>query len=302
MAKSVDKEKYEVMYIEAVGMTGSGWIQDDTRGTANPIEIGWPSQFGIPRTGKRMVKGEKGKWAYEDIRHIKGCPIISLNEQKARGIEPSADPTADALFLEKGCGYFVKEPGMEGTFDYLKDAFYNESNPDRSTKATALYRLIKMEEKNEAEMEVTMLRADATKYVGTLYEKKGKVYFYNENKIDGICQLLSIFAESPSGKVTAIQRIANQRPEWFLDKVQRFEQTTLTEVAHAFEMNLLGVKGNAIVYKDKDKIVCTLGNEQMTHDVKMERFADWLRTNDGHEAYMELKAELEAAKNKLLQN
>ena len=35
---------------------------------------------------------------------------------------------------------------------------------------------------------------------------------------------------------------------------------------------------------------------------KMERFADWLRTSDGHEAYMELKAEIDAAKNKLLKN
>lgn len=299
MAKSTQKEEYEVLFIEAVGLTGSGWIQDDTRGTANPIEIAWPSQFGIPKTGKRRIK-VNGKDVFEDIRHIKGCPTISVAEQKAQGIEPSADSTEDVLFLEKGYGHIVREPGMEGTFDYYKDSFYNESNPDRSVKATALYRILKMDEKNEQNLEQEMMKADATKFVGTLYEKRGKVYVYNENKIDGICTIMAIFAETYSGKVTAIQRIAQQRPEWFLDKVYRFEQTTLTEVSHAVELNLIAFKGNAVEYKEKDKIICTLGNEKLKHDEKMEKFADWLRTSDGHEAYMELKAELEAAQNKLL--
>ncbi len=302
MAKKTDKEEYEVMYLEAVGMTGSGWVQDDTIGTANPIEIAWPSQFGIPKTGKRKIKDSNGKWIFEDIRHIKGCPLISLAEQKAHGIEPSPDATEDAIFLEKGHGYFVKEPGMEGTFDYLKESFYNETNPDRSVKATALYRILKMDEKNEQNLEEEMMKADATKFVGSLYEKRGKVYVYNENKIDSICQLLAIFAETPSGKVTAIQRIAQQRPEWFLDKVMRFEQTTLTEVSHALEMNIILFKGNAVQYREKDKLICTMGNDKLSQDQKMEKFADWLRTSDGHEAYMELKAELEAAQNKLLQN
>jgi len=302
MAKSTKKEQPEVMYIEAVGLQGSGWIQDDTRGTANPIELAGPSKLGIPKTGKRKVKREDGSWYNEDIRHIKDCPFISVAEQKQHGIEPSPDPSADAIFLEKGYGVFVREGGAEGTFDYLKEAYYNESNPERVARATALYRVLKMDEKNEQDIENEMMKADAIKYVGTLYEKRGKVYVYNENKIDGICSLMAIFAESYSGKVTAIQRIAQQRPEWFLDKVSRFEQTTLTEVSHALELNVIGFKVNSVEYKAKDKIICTLGNEKLSNDEKIERFADWLRTSDGHEAYMELKAEIDAAKNKLLQN
>ncbi len=37
-------------------------------------------------------------------------------------------------------------------------------------------------------------------------------------------------------------------------------------------------------------------------DQKIENFGNWLRTSDGHEDYMELKAEIEMAKEKELTN
>lgn len=297
------EEKPEMLYIEALGMKGSGWIQDGTENTANPIELAWPEKFGIPVTGKRKVKKEDGSWYLEDIRHIKACPIISVPEQRLKGIEPSPMPWEDSLTLEKGFGIFVREGDMIGTFDYIKDATYNQSNPDRVASATALYRVIKMEEKNEMDLEAEMMAADAIKFVGTLYERKDKgKYVYNETAIDGICQLLAIFAETYSGKVIAIQTIAKQRPDWFLDKVVKFQQTTLTEVSHALELSVIEFKVNAVQYKEKDKLIVVLGNEKMTHDKKIEKFANWLRTSEGHEAYMELKAEIEFAQEKAITN
>ncbi len=305
------EDKPEVLYIEAVGMQGSGWIQDDTIGTANPIEIAWPGRFYIPKTGHRKAwkteVGADGKekkvWFNEPIRHIRNSPMISEAEQKLHGITPSPDPSEDIIFLEKGCGFFVREGGSIGTFDFLNEAYYNESNVERAASATALYRVIKIEEKNENDLESEMMAADAIKFVGTLYEKKNKgKYVYNEQAIDSICQLLSIFAETYSGKVIAIQTIAKQRPEWFLDKVMKFQQTTLTEVSHALELNVIAFEKNSVQYKEKDKVIVSLGSGTLTHDKKMEAFANWLRTTEGHEAYMELKAEVEVAKEKALTN
>lgn len=295
------QEKSRVLFVEAVGLQGSGWIQDGTEGTANPIEIAWPTRLYIPRTGFRKVKDENGKWHNEAIRHIRNCPFIDVAEQKAHGIEPSPDPSEDIIFLEKGYGHFVEEADAVGTVKYLEESYYNETNPERVATATAIYRVLKMDEKNEEDIDAAMMSADAVKFVGTLYERIGKGgYKYNETAIDGICQLLQIFAETYSGRVQAILLIAKQRPHWFLDKVMRFHQTTLTEVYHSLELNVIQFKGNSVEYVGKDKIVCTLGSEKLKHDQKMSKLADWLRTQDGHEAYMELKAEIEAAQNALL--
>lgn len=304
--KAISKSKVDVLYIEKIGMHGSGWIQDDTIGTANPIEISWPSQFIIPNTGfrKKETTDSKGKktWINEPIRYIKDCPVISVAEQKSHGIEPSPVPSNDAIMIEKGFGVIPREGGTVGLYDYLNEVYYNGSNPDRVERATALYKVLKMDEKNEEEIEDTMIQAEATKFVGTLYEKKGKLYVYNENLIDGICNLLQVFSDSYSSKIKTLLTVARANPKIFMDKIQRWQQTTLTEVSHALEMGIIEFKENSVPYKTKDKLMCTLGNEKLSRDQKIEKLSDWLRTADGHEAYMELKAELEAAKAKILKN
>lgn len=301
--KSIEKkEEYRTLYVEAVGMKGSGWIQDGTENTNNPIEISWAERTGIPTTGFRRVKDAQGKWYNEPIRHIKNCPLISVREQNEHNIQPSPDPSVDHLFLEKGFAVIVRDPENEGTFDYLEQVFYNGSNPERSKRATALYRIIKMDEKNEADIEDEMVSADALKQIGEWFEKRGKVYVYKENVIDGVCQLFQIFAETYSGKILALQKLAKLNPRMFLEKVVKFQQTTLTEVSHALELNLIHFKDNSAQYVGKDKIIVSLGSEKMKQDQKIEALANWLRTSDGHEAYMELQAELEAAKEKELSN
>lgn len=301
--KSIEKqEQYPTLYVEVLGMKGSGWIQDGTENTANPIEISWAERTGIPNTGFRRRKTADGKAYNEPIRHIKNCPLISVKEQNEQNIQPSPDPSVDHIFIEKGFGVFVRDPENEGTYDYIEQVFYNQSNPERSKRATALYRIIKIEEKNEADIEDEMAAADAIKFVGELFDKRGKSYIYKENTIDAICQLLQVFAETYSGKILALQKLARLNPKMFLDKVVRFQQTTMTEVSHALELNLIQFKDNSVQYKNKDKVIVSLGSEKMNHSRKIEAFADWLRTSDGHEAYMELKAELEAAQAKELSN
>lgn len=302
--KSIEKkEEYPTLFVEAVGMKGSGWIQDGTENSANPVEISWPTMLGIPNTGFRKVKDADGKWFNEPIRHIKNCNIISVAEQDAKNIKPSPDHSTDKIFLEKGFGMFVRDPENQGTYDFINEVFYNESNPERSKKATALYRVIKLEERNEDEIEDTMAEANAMQVIGKLYEIRGKGnYVYNEQAIDGLCQVMNVVGESYSSKVIALQRLARFNPKKFITTVTKFQQTTLTEVAHALELNVIQFKDNAVVYVEKGKVIVTLGNEKMKREDKVEAFANWLRTSDGHEAYMELQAEIELAKTKQLVN
>ena len=301
MAKKSNQQEDapEVMFIEAVGMQGSGWIQDDTIGTANPIELSWPSRFYIPRTGYRKALKDPDNpksWYNEPIRHIKNSPLISEAEHRQHGITPSPDHSEDLIYLEKGCGFFVREGGNIGTYDFLKESYYNESNPDRVASATALYRVIKLEEKNEEDFELEMQAADAVKFVGTLYEKKGNQYIYKQDAIDAICTMFQIFADTPSGKIIAIQRIAKQRPDFFLKRVEKMQQTVVTEITHAIELNVIEFVENDVMYKGKNEMIVSLGTAKLKQHQKIESFSQWLQTEDGNPALTKLRTEIELAR------
>lgn len=303
-------EKPPMLFIELVDMGNSGFIQDDTANTPTPNQLRAPGVRFIPnegmRKGKRtdIVNGrDKTVTFNERIRYIKGEHIISLAEQKRLGIEPSGLAREDKIPIERGYATIVREGSTVGLYDYLLEAFYNDSNPDRSDKATAIYRVMQIDKLAELRNEDELIAADAIKYVGSLYEKIGKNnYRYNEDKINAICEFLAVHAETPATRIQVLMSHAKQRPEWFLDKVTKLEQTTVMEVTHALELNVIRFTGNVGEYVAKEKILKSLGNGKYSQAQKISRLADWLRTAEAHEAYMELKAEIELAKTQSIKN
>jgi hypothetical protein len=296
-------EKPPMVFIELVDQGNSGFIQDDTIGTPTPMQLRAPGIRFIPNEGYRrgkkvdVINGKEKEVSFnEKIRYIKNEVIISLAEQRRLGIEPSPLAREDKIPIEKGYATIVREGATIGLYDFIVEAYYNESNPHRSEKATAIYRVLKLDERAEQINEDELIAADAIKYVGTLYNKVGKnQYQYNEERINGICEFLGIFAETNATRIQALMSLAKQRPAWFVEKVTKFEQTTITEVTHALELNVIRFNGNIAEYVSKEKILKNLGAGKHSHDQKIGKVADYLRTAEGHEAYMELKAEIQVA-------
>lgn len=297
------EEKPPMIFIELVDQGNSGFIQDDTIGTPTPMQLRAPGIRFIPNEGYRrgkkidLVNGKEKEISFnEKIRYIKNEVIISLSEQKRLGIEPSPLAREDKIPIEKGYATIVREGATIGLYDFIMEAYYNESNPDRSEKATAIYRVLKLDEKAEQFNEDELIAADAIKYVGSLYQKVGKnQYQYHEDRIRAICEYLGVFAETNATRIQALMSLAKQRPAWFVEKATKLEQTTITEVTHALELNIIRFNNNTAEYVDKDKIIKSLGAGKYSHDQKIGKLADYLRTSEGHEAYMELKAEIEVA-------
>lgn len=298
------EEQVPTIFIELVDQGDSGFFQDDTRDTPTPVQLRAPGVRMIPNVGFRRgiktetVDGVERKTRFnEQIRYIKNEEVISVNEQKRLGIEPSSLAQEDKILVLKGYATITREGTQVGLYDYIVQSYYNESNLERSEKATAIYRIMQIDQQAEQFNEDELLAADALKYVGSLYQKTGKnKYQYNEEKINAVCELLSIYADSPATRIKTMLIHAKQRPEWFLNKVHKLEQTTVVEVTHALELSVVRFNGNVAEYAKKDKILKSMGGGKMSHDQKITRLADWLRTGEGHEAYMELKAEIEAAK------
>lgn len=298
------KNNAPVLHLELVEKRKSGFILDGTRGTKNEHEIDAPTAAWVPQVGFRLTKGtdEDGKPLFynEEIRYIKHQREISVEEQKKKGIQPTPNKREDKIIIDKGFMTIKREGAYIGLYDYLKQSFYNESNPDRSEAATAIYREIDLESKAEQFNDNDIAMADAIQYVGRLVQKSGKEYKYNEEKINSICQLLQIYAETPASKLNMIMQRAKALPFEFMNLVMKFEQTIETEVTHALELKVVRFKGNIMEYSNKDKVIMDLGAGNLIHEKKIEKAASILGTTDYAAQLTELRTELEAAQNKAL--
>lgn len=304
MPEVLDVETVPVVFIELAEKRGSGFIQDGTENTANPIELNAPSMRYIPNVGKRLsekidpVSGKKVKY-HEDIRFIRGVAEISIEKQKMLGIEPSRVPGQDKIVIQNGSVIVARDLGDEGLYDFLTESFYNESNPNRSKKATALYRVVEKDNDAEESYEDNVALADVLNYMNGLSKKVGdRKYTYNHEKIDGLCVLFNAYADTPATKLKALTDFGKLRPVEFMKAVTKWEQVTQTEITHGIKLNLIKFEGNIAQYTNRDKIIKSLGTEKLKTEDKIGLLADWFKTPDGNEEYTNFKTALELAKEK----
>lgn len=298
--KATSKKRAEVIIVELVDRRPSGFVLDGTRGTRNEHELDAPTARFIPNIGYRAELDTDGNptGVYEEIRYIKNRKEISLEEQRRKNINPNRAAIEDKIIIKGGRFAVVNEGSTTGLYQYIIDAFYSESAKGRPEDLNAIYRVVIPGKEEEMFNEQEVMAADAIRLIATLYQKTGSEYVYNDEKINALCNLFQIFAETPSGKINGLMAIAKRNPENFLQKATKFEQTTVTEVTHAIELNVIKFDGNTVRYVLKDKVITNMGQGNFTHEKKIGKLADLLRTPDFKAAYEELKIELEAAREK----
>jgi hypothetical protein len=326
-SEEVKEEKPPVLYIEVFDRRDSGFYLDSngvpagTRGTKFEMGIDCPTACFIPNVGYRKgykplidrvtnkpvidkETGEVKMQAYhEPIRYIKHQTEISIEKQKALGIVPHRSAQEDMIEIKKGNMTIVREGAHIPLYDYILEAFYNSTNPDRSPGAAKIYKVVELGKEEEELNEEDILMADALKFVARFYQKTAKGKFtYNEEKINGLCELFAVFGETMSGKVLALNSLAKLDPANFLEKAEKFEQVTITEITHALHLNVIRFKDNVVEYVEKEKVLGSLGTAKMSHEKKIEKLADLLHTPEMKAAYEELQLELEIAQEKALKS
>lgn len=288
------KDKPEVLFIEVADKRDSGFVRDGTEGTKFEERLNCPGKLVVPSYSFRHAYDkEKDEYYNEEIQYIKGQREISVMKQRELGLKPN--PKQDKIVIEKGHMTIAREGANIGLFDYMKSAFWNVSNPDRSENASGLYRVVDLTRIEEEINERDVLINEAVGLVYTLQTKKNGEYVYQEARIDAMCELFAVTAERYASKITALAGMAKMYPKDFLEKVAIFEQTSATTVTHALQLSVIKFEGNVAIYVKKDKIIKDLGLAKMTHDQKIEELASFLRSKDGYEANQELTAEVEHA-------
>lgn len=295
------KSDTPIKYYEIVDRKGSGFIMDGTKGTVMQQELNCPEVTWIPSSGKTAFENEQGVKEFKDIRYVSGCSVLDPEDQKKRGFLPNK--MNDKIPMEKGFMSVERSGNTVALYDYLEKSFYNLDNPDRPKTATAIYREVKMDKKAETLLDDDEMQTRAKSMVYELRLSTGskdRPYKYDENRIDAMCRMLNVWDETPERQLVLLLNKAMTNPKEFVSIVERTEQTVITEVSHALEMNIIKVDVNVFQYTEENEIILSLGNEKLKPDVKIERFASWLSTEQGNGALTKLRSKLEEAKMKLL--
>lgn len=292
--------KAPVMYLELLEKRNSGFVKNGTDGTAFHEELNCPNIRWIPNSGFKAVKEKHGDGevvAFKEIRWVKNCSTIDKDEQDRRNIKPNR--MEDKIPFEKGFATVVREGSTISLYDYLKDVFYSKDSEDRPETADAIYRVMQLDKQAEEIDESDIEMADAIKLVASLRTQvsaKDKSYKYNEERLDAMCTICNVYADSVATKFHALMSLAKARSKWFLDLIVKFEQTILTEVTHAVELEVIRFDGNTALYKDEDKVIKNLGTGNLAKDTKIEKLSDFLKTKEGNPHLTELRAKVEVAK------
>ncbi len=293
------KTKAPVKYYEIVDRKASGFIMDGTAGTPYQQELTSPSIQWISAVGKTCVKDNDGIPHYREIRYINGCDSIIPEEQEKMGF--TVKRLMDKIPIENGFMTVERSGNTIGLYDYIEKVFYNLDNPDRPVTADARYREVKMNEKAQELLDDDEVITNAKAIVYSLRASTGdkKIpYRYDTDRIDAICKLVNVWDESPETKLVKLLKVAIQNPKDFLDIVTKTEQTIIIEISHSLEMGVINFEGNTAQYTEDKKILHPLGSGNMKADVKIEKLAAWLGTEEGTPSLTELRARLELAKEK----
>jgi hypothetical protein len=300
---AVKKEKPPVKYYEIVDKKPSGFIMDGTGGTPYQQELTAPSIQWVSAQAKTCIKTKNDQGVetkhYVEIRYINGCDSIIPEEQEKRGFFPKR--LMDKIPIENGFVTVERDGNTIGLYDYLEKAFWNQDNPDRPETANARYREVKMDKKAEVLLDEDQLMTEAKSIVYSLRVNTGNKntpYRYNEDRIDTICKLVNVWDQSPETKLVKLLKVAIQTPRDFLEIVTKSEQTIITEISHALEMNVINFDGNTAQFSEGNKVLKALGSGNMRADAKIEKLGEWLGTDEGNPSLTELRAKLELAKEK----
>lgn len=292
--------KAPVMYLELIEKRNSGFVKNGTEGTAFHEELNCPTIRWIPNSGFRAVTekhGDADVIAFKEVRWIKNCSTIDKDEQDRRNIKTNR--IEDKIPFEKGFATVVREGSTISLYDYLKDVFYSKDSENRPETADAIYRVMQVDKQAEEIDESDIEMADAIKLVASLRTQVGtkeKSYKYNEERLEAMCAICNVYADSTATKFHALMSLAKARSKWFVDLIVKFEQTILTEVIHAVELEVIRFDGNTALYKDGDNVIKNLGSGNLAKDTKIEKLSDFLKTKEGNPHLTELRAKIEVAK------
>lgn len=291
------QEKQEVLMLELFDKRKSNVFLTGT--DQNPVFLDAPERAWIPNSGFRVT--DDGKM--QKIRYLENDTSIIVDDQDARKVE--VDKKKNKIEFEKSYLYITLDPTTATLAEYLTTNLHCKSAPNRpaNSGATILYDIVKLDEKAERQHEGEEIVVEALHLLYKLRKKEEGRYVYNEEKIEAYTKILSLYGgESPAEKFSALNTLAKTRPEEFVSLITTLDSTVRTEVAQALQMKVISFSDDVASFADGDKVIKPLPSDAKTAAQKIEFVSDFLKTSEGNEFLTEMRARVDAEKQKKLAN
>lgn len=289
--------KYPVAIFELLpaSKNGSGFVREDTVGTADPIRILHPKNRVIQNVSVKKVESETEKGVFINVptRYIYGQEVILQKKQDEQNIQPN--PKTDKVVFINGLLTVPKDGAFVGLYNFMKEHAQNITNEGRIESLQPIFREIKPSEDAHKDNFTDFLIVEAIGYIKALVTEKAGKFVYNEERIEALCPLFNVYAETIEQKTTALIAIAKADPQGFLNKAKANEQTVLIEVQHGLLLKVIGFEGNTAVYIDKKAKIKEFPGLK-DDEARKTALANYFSTIDGKDAYDLFKVELSAAK------
>ena len=301
MSEKKKEAKVPFAMYELCDMKGSGFIKQGTEGTPYQEELRAPKLRRIPREGFRMIEvdmdGQLTKIT-EPIVFIPNQREISAERLKSRGITVNNRDAQGRIAFLDGILAVSREGKFVSLYDYMEQVFYNEEAKDRPEHIEPIFRKINKEKKHELMFEDSNAEMDAVSYVRKLVKKSADGYVYEEDKIDSICEMINLFADSYAEKANGILMFARAQPVDFLEKVTKWENQIQMDVTQAFKLDVLTYTQDGLVKYAKKEVVVKSFPDKPKKPEMLSRLADFFRSPEGNQSLTELRAEIEVAQSK----
>lgn len=297
----------EVAIFELVDRQASTWIRQGTENLPEPQRKDAPAARQILNRSayatnvKRNAKDEIIKYDRVETRHILGCDNIETKKQAG---DSTALPNADndrIVFID-GRLIVANEGAKKSLFKFMRKDSRNETFKERIPGVDAVYREIFPEFEKEGFNEEEFLRSEAIEsYIRPMIEKTSSGFKYKEDKLNAYCRLFGVSAETNGGKVESLMQLAKAFPKDFIEKAKIFEESIVQEIAAAISLGLIKFEAVRVTYLHKDEVIITY-SAQLSQQQKVQKLADFFRSEAGIEKYNTFVAELEFKKKQTVEN
>lgn len=254
-----------------------------------------------------MAVEEDGIIVYREVRYIAHDRSIDVEDQTKRKVryeKMDAKNDANKITMEKGVMTIIKTPSNKALTDYLEKVFWNLDAPNRPETAQAIFRRVRLDKKARKINEDDMVLTEAKAIVYRLQRKNANgEWVFDEAKIDAYCKIMDIYGgDSYDEKLYALRSSAELNPVNFVELISSLDGSMNAEVAQAVELKVITFDSNVAQFAEGDKIIKPLGEQKLNKKQQIEALADFLKTSDGTEALTEMRARVDATKQKQLGN
>lgn len=286
-----EMENTTVKLFQILDQQPSNFVKKDTLGTAQEQRLKAASQFRFPSISSTVIDGKIVK-----IRYIQGADTIIMEEQDKRGIKPN--PQEDLVIFLHGDLPVANDFQNAALFTYLTVTSGNSLSPVKVPSVQPAFKEFVPSKEASNFLKEESAKHEAESLVLALYNDKGKVTTYEEERILMLCNVFGVRADSMSEKVKALFMKAKSNPEAFLAGIGNSQNMYLAEVREAITLGVINIDGKSASFPTTSSVF--LGLEATKKAGKERELVEYFLTDKGSVAYTEMKAQMSSKKEEML--